>query len=98
MRAPGWPQGIFAEELMLDEIATVPHTTQVRLLRVLQERELERVGGEQTIPVDVRIITATNASSESLLSDGTFREDLFYRLHVVPMVLPPLREFLLEQS
>ncbi len=78
--------------LFLDEIATVPHTTQVRLLRVLQERELERVGGEDTIPVDVRIIAATNVSSEQLLKDGRFREDLFYRLHVVPMVLPPLRD------
>ena len=78
--------------LFLDEVSTVPQATQVRLLRVLQERELERVGGEETIPVDVRIITATNASPEALLSDGAFREDLFYRLHVVPMVLPPLRE------
>jgi DNA-binding NtrC family response regulator len=78
--------------LFLDEIATVPPATQVRLLRVLQERELERVGGEETIPVDVRIITATNSSPETLLSDVGFREDLFYRLHVVPMVLPPLRE------
>jgi two-component system, NtrC family, response regulator HydG len=78
--------------LFLDEIATVPHTTQVRLLRVLQERELERVGGEETITVDVRIIAATNATSESLRSDGHFREDLFYRLHVVPVTLPPLRE------
>jgi len=77
--------------LFLDEIATVPHTTQVRLLRVLQERELERVGGEETIPVDVRIIAATNMTPEGLMSDGTFREDLFYRLHVVPLVLPPLR-------
>jgi len=78
--------------LFLDEIATIPHTTQVRLLRVLQERELERVGGEETIPVDVRIIAATNTSHDQLLSGGTFREDLFYRLHVVPIVLPPLRE------
>jgi two-component system response regulator HydG len=78
--------------LFLDEIATVPHTTQVRLLRVLQERELERVGGEETIPVDVRIIAATNASVDRLRGDGTFREDLFYRLHVIPLTLPPLRE------
>ena len=78
--------------LFLDEIATVPHTTQVRLLRVLQERELERVGGEETIPVDVRIIAATNATQNNLRNDGTLREDLIYRLHVVPIVLPPLRE------
>jgi DNA-binding NtrC family response regulator len=78
--------------LFLDEIATVPATTQVRLLRVLQERELERVGGEETIPVDVRIIAATNSTPDELLSNGTFREDLFYRLHVVPIDLPPLRD------
>jgi len=78
--------------LFLDEIATVPQTTQVRLLRVLQERELERVGGEETIPVNVRIIAATNATLAALRGDGTFREDLFYRLHVVPITLPPLRE------
>jgi two-component system, NtrC family, response regulator HydG len=78
--------------LFLDEIATVPNSTQVRLLRVLQERELERVGGEETIPVDVRIIAATNATAASLRSGGAFREDLFYRLHVVPLTLPPLRE------
>jgi two-component system response regulator HydG len=78
--------------LFLDEIATVPHTTQVRLLRVLQERELERVGGEETIEVDVRIIAATNARPEELKDAGGFREDLFYRLHVVPLLIPPLRE------
>jgi two-component system, NtrC family, response regulator HydG len=78
--------------LFLDEIATVPHATQIRLLRVLQERELERVGGEETIPVNVRIIAATNVSPEALRTGGSFREDLFYRLHVVPIVLPALRE------
>lgn len=78
--------------LFLDEIATVNTATQVRLLRVLQERELERVGGETTIPVDVRIIAATNTPPDELLEGGTFRQDLFYRLHVVPIVLPPLRE------
>ena len=78
--------------LFLDEVATISATTQVRLLRVVQERELERVGGEETIPVDVRIIAATNSSAENLLASGAFREDLFYRLHVVPMTIPPLRE------
>ena len=78
--------------LFLDEIATISQATQVRLLRVLQERELERVGGEETIPVDVRIIAATNTPAEALVGEEGFREDLFYRLHVVPIVLPPLRE------
>ena len=77
--------------LFLDEIATISQTTQVRLLRVLQERELERVGGEETIPVDVRIIAATNTPAEELKNGDTFREDLFYRLHVVPVTIPPLR-------
>ncbi len=78
--------------LFLDEVATVAPQTQVRLLRVLQERELERVGGEETIPVDVRIIAATNQPVSRLLDGSAFREDLFYRLHVVPLTLPPLRE------
>lgn len=78
--------------LFLDEVATVAPQTQVRLLRVLQERELERVGGEETIPVDVRIIAASNQPADRLLQEGGFREDLFYRLHVVPLTLPPLRE------
>ncbi|MSR36642.1 MAG: sigma-54-dependent Fis family transcriptional regulator [Gemmatimonadetes bacterium] len=77
--------------LFLDEIATISATTQVRLLRVIQERELERVGGEETIPVDVRIIAATNTPADNLLAGG-FREDLFYRLHVVPVTIPPLRD------
>ncbi|MBT8337519.1 MAG: sigma-54 dependent transcriptional regulator, partial [Gemmatimonadetes bacterium] len=76
--------------LFLDEISTINLATQIRLLRVLQERELERVGGEETIPVDVRIVAATNTPAEELL-EGDFREDLFYRLHVVPIQLPPLR-------
>jgi len=78
--------------LFLDEIATINHTTQIRLLRVLQERELERVGGEETIPVDVRIIAASNTPAAELQKGGDFREDLFYRLHVVPVTIPPLRE------
>ena len=78
--------------LFLDEITTISAATQIRLLRVLQERELERVGGEETIPVDVRIIAATNASPHVLLKESAFREDLFYRLHVLPVTLPPLRD------
>lgn len=78
--------------LFLDEIATINAATQVRLLRVLQERELERVGGEETIPVDVRIVAATNMSAADLLQAEGFREDLYYRLHVVPWTVPPLRD------
>jgi two-component system response regulator HydG len=77
--------------LFLDEIATINQTTQIRLLRVLQERELERVGGEETIHVDVRIIAATNTPVDELQKGESFREDLFYRLHVVPVTIPPLR-------
>lgn len=77
--------------IFLDEISTISNMTQVRLLRVIQERELERVGGEKTIPVDVRIIAATNTPADELLAGNDFRKDLFYRLHVVPIVLPPLR-------
>ena len=78
--------------LFLDEISTITAATQVRLLRVLQERELERVGGEKTIPVDVRIVAATNTPADELLSGDDFRDDLYYRLHVVPVTVPPLRE------
>ena len=78
--------------LFLDEISTIAPATQIRLLRVLQERELERVGGEETISVDVRIIVATNVRLDELVSSHGFREDLFYRLHVVPLTIPPLRD------
>jgi len=78
--------------LFLDEISTVAPATQIRLLRVLQERELERVGGEKTISVDVRIVAATNTPAAELLTDGDFREDLYYRLHVVAVEVPPLRQ------
>ncbi len=78
--------------LFLDEVGTINQATQIRLLRVLQERELERVGGEETISVDVRILAATNTPAVELQNGGTFREDLFYRLHVVPITIPPLRE------
>jgi len=78
--------------LFLDEIGDVPPPTQVKLLRVLQEREFERLGGTRTIKVDVRLVAATNLDLRAALEQGTFREDLYYRLNVVPIDVPPLRE------
>jgi DNA-binding NtrC family response regulator len=78
--------------LLLDEIGDMGLETQAKILRVLQERELERVGGNRTIKVDVRILAATNQDLEAKVRDGTFRQDLYYRLNVVPIVLPALRE------
>jgi len=78
--------------LFLDEIGDVSPATQVKLLRVLQEREIERVGGENTIPVNVRMITATNRNLQKMITDGSFRADLFYRLNVFPIQLPTLKE------
>lgn len=78
--------------IFLDEIGDISPSTQIKLLRVLQEREFERVGGNQTIKVDVRVIAATNRDIKTLVEDGRFRDDLYYRLNVVHMGLPPLRE------
>jgi DNA-binding NtrC family response regulator len=78
--------------IFLDEIGDVPGAIQVKLLRVLQEREFERLGGTKTLKVDVRVVAATNQDLRAALEQGTFREDLYYRLNVVPISIPPLRE------
>ena len=78
--------------LFLDEIGDMPHNLQGKILRVLQEQEFYRVGGSRTIKVDVRIIASTNKNLENMVREGTFREDLFYRLNVFTLHLPPLRE------
>jgi len=81
-----------AGTIFLDEVGEIPPETQLALLRVLQEHEFERVGGNQTIPVDVRVLAATNKDLRAAVADGTFRQDLFYRLNVVPIQVPALRE------
>ena len=91
-RKPGRIELAHKGTLFLDEIGDVPRSVQVKLLRVIQERELQRVGGTQTIRVDVRIIAATHRDLDAMVVAGEFREDLFYRLAVVPIFIPPLRE------
>ena len=78
--------------IFLDEIGDLPIATQIKLLRILQEHEFERVGGEETLTVNVRIIAATNRDLDKLVEEKKFRQDLYYRLHIIPIYLPPLRE------
>ncbi|WP_017756349.1 sigma 54-interacting transcriptional regulator [Calidifontibacillus oryziterrae] len=92
----GGKAGLFEQAnngtLFLDEIGEIPLQLQVKLLRVLQEMEITRVGGSRPIKVDVRVIAATNRNLQDLVTEGTFREDLFYRLNVIPIYIPPLRK------
>jgi transcriptional regulator with GAF, ATPase, and Fis domain len=78
--------------IFLDEVGELSHETQISLLRVLQEREFQRVGSSQTLKIDVRVVTATNRNLEDAIAAGRFREDLFYRLNVFPIEVPPLRQ------
>ena len=78
--------------LFLDEIGDMPAVMQAKLLRVLEEKEVERIGGDRTIPVDVRVIVATHRNLEELVRKGEFRQDLYHRIFVFPILLPPLRE------
>lgn len=91
-RKIGLVESASGSTLFLDEVADMSLNTQAKVLRVLQEREIRRVGGTENIPVDIRIIAATNKNLEEAIKNGRFREDLYYRLKVVPVYLPPLRE------
>src|SRR6185436_7145197 len=94
--ATGTRQGRFEQAhkgtLLLDEVGTMSTALQMKLLRVLQEREFERIGDTHTTKVDVRVIAATHSDLRQMVAEGLFREDLFYRLNVIPVQLPPLRE------
>ncbi len=89
---PGKFEAAAGGTIFLDEIGEISPAVQVKLLRVLQERSVERLGGQKVIPVDVRIVAATNRNLEEMIRRNQFREDLYYRLNVVPLVLPPLRD------
>lgn len=89
---PGMFELAHKGSIFLDEVTELPYSTQVKLLRVLQEREIMRVGGTRSLRVDVRVIVATNQNIRELVRQGKFREDLYYRLHVIPIEIPPLRK------
>src|SRR5690606_26631313 len=92
LQKKGWFEVASGGTLFLDEIGDLPAATQVKLLRVLQERELSRVGSRTAIPIDIRLVAATNVNLEEAVRAGRFREDLYYRLNVARLELPPLRK------